>query len=325
MLEIIIPLALLGGLGLLFGAGLAFAGQKLAVETDPRVEEVRACLPGAGCGACGYPGCDGYASAVVLEGAATNLCPVGGLSVANEVAKIMGAAPNTDVVRMVATVLCRGDSEHCKTAYVYEGLRECQAAVLASGGEKACPHACIGYGSCQRVCEFGAITVENGLVRIDSDKCMGCRKCMEVCPKEVIRLEPSEKPSILRCRAAESGRDVRDVCSAGCISCGRCAEVCRFGAIEMVNNLPRIDMEQCVGCLECVRVCPTRAMDGDLSKRKRARINYSACVGCTLCKKSCQFDAIEGELRKAHFVMPEKCVGCGACAEKCPRKCIKVA
>jgi len=51
-------------MGLLFGAGLAYASQKFAVEVDPRSIAIRDALPGANCGGCGFPGCDGFAKAV---------------------------------------------------------------------------------------------------------------------------------------------------------------------------------------------------------------------------------------------------------------------
>ena len=72
------PLLSMGLFGLIFGAGLAFASKKFAVKTDPRVQEVLEALPGANCGACGFPGCAGYAAAVVSGDAAPNLCSPGG-------------------------------------------------------------------------------------------------------------------------------------------------------------------------------------------------------------------------------------------------------
>ena len=109
--EILLPAAILGGMGALFGAGLAFAGKKLAVPVDERIERVRECLPGAGCGACGFTGCDSYAAAVVNDGAPVNCCPVGGAKVAKAIGEIMGVDAG-DSVRMVATVLCQGDKDH---------------------------------------------------------------------------------------------------------------------------------------------------------------------------------------------------------------------
>ena len=55
-------IAVLGAMGAIFGALLAFAAKIFYVEVDPKQEAVRACLAGANCGGCGYPGCDGYAA-----------------------------------------------------------------------------------------------------------------------------------------------------------------------------------------------------------------------------------------------------------------------
>lgn len=51
---------------------------------------------------------------------------------------------------------------------------------------KACSVACIGCGKCEKECAFGAITIENNLAFIDSDKCKLCRKCAPVCPTNAI-------------------------------------------------------------------------------------------------------------------------------------------
>ena len=51
---------------------------------------------------------------------------------------------------------------------------------------KACKVACIGCGKCEKECKFDAITIENNLAFIDSDKCKLCRKCVSVCPTSSI-------------------------------------------------------------------------------------------------------------------------------------------
>jgi len=92
MEAIIMPVVILGITGVLMGLFLAFASKKFEVEVDPKVEAILAILPGVNCGACGYPGCSGYASGVALEGAKMTLCAPGGPKVAAKIGDIMGVA-----------------------------------------------------------------------------------------------------------------------------------------------------------------------------------------------------------------------------------------
>ncbi|MFR6424934.1 MAG: (Fe-S)-binding protein [Oscillospiraceae bacterium] len=77
-------IAVLGTMGAIFGALLAFAAKIFYVEVDPKQEAVRACLAGANCGGCGYPGCDGYAAAVAAGQAPVNCCVAGGQAAADQ-------------------------------------------------------------------------------------------------------------------------------------------------------------------------------------------------------------------------------------------------
>ena len=87
MIDILIAFALLGGLGLVFGLVLAAASKVFYVETDPRLDQLNECLPGANCGGCGYAGCGGYAEAVLNGEAEIGKCASGG----NECAQAMAA------------------------------------------------------------------------------------------------------------------------------------------------------------------------------------------------------------------------------------------
>ena len=64
-MTIVYAIAVLGVLAIVFGLILAVAAKVFEVEVDPRLPEIQACLAGANCGGCGYPGCGGYANAVV--------------------------------------------------------------------------------------------------------------------------------------------------------------------------------------------------------------------------------------------------------------------
>lgn len=74
MNAIILPATVLLVTGILLGMLLGFADKFLKVEEDPRLEKLIALLPGYNCGVCGYPGCSGFASAVLEKNDRINDC-----------------------------------------------------------------------------------------------------------------------------------------------------------------------------------------------------------------------------------------------------------
>ena len=89
MNEILIPVLILAGMGLILGAMLGIAAKIFAVKKDERIEAIEAILPGANCGGCGYPGCSGYANAIVNDGVSVNLCAAGGEETALKIGEII--------------------------------------------------------------------------------------------------------------------------------------------------------------------------------------------------------------------------------------------
>lgn len=321
MNSIVYPVATLGGLGLLFGAGLGVAAKKFAVEVDPKVEAIRAALPGANCGACGYPGCDGFAKAAAAGNAPVNGCPVGGADAATKIGEIMGVSAG-EGVKMVARVKCNGTSCNAHDKFEYSGISDCKAAAMVQGGAKGCQYGCLGLGTCMDVCDFGAITVVDGIAHIDKDKCAGCGKCVKACPKVVIEMVPYDQQVFVDCNSKDFGKAVKEECSTGCIGCQMCVKACPFDAMTFENKLAKIDYDKCKNCMICAEKCPTGAIYALLDTRKKAEIDEDKCVGCTICAKKCPVGAIEGELKGAHKVDESKCIGCGLCEEKCPKDAI---
>ena len=323
MTAVLIGVGVLGGLGLVLGLLLTVANKVFEIPSDPKRDAVRNALPGANCGGCGFAGCDALADAIAAGQAPVNACPVGGAATAAEIAKIMGVEEAPQQVRNVATVVCQGTLDRCKTKFQYHGINDCVAATLVNDGNRACQYACLGLGTCVRACKFDAIHIDenSGIAKVDPEKCQSCGACVKACPKHVLSLQPETLPVRLLCRAAEEGNLVSDNCKIGCVGCELCKNACKFDAITMVNHLPVIDREKCTGCMMCAETCPNGALWGDFDNRKIAEIDRDLCIGCTICKRTCQFEAISGTLKQVHKVN-EACTGCGECVKKCPKKAI---
>lgn len=96
-----------------------------------------------------------------------------------------------------------------------------------------------------------------------TEACQGClaHPCQEVCPKKAISIR--------------HGKSVID--PDLCIKCGRCTDVCPYGAI--------IRQER-----PCAKACGMDAIESD--EQGRAKINYDKCVSCGMCLVNCPFGAI---------------------------------
>ena len=264
-MDILIAIAILGGLGLVFGLVLAAASKVFYVETDPRLDQLNECLPGANCGGCGFAGCGAYAEAVLKGEAPVGKCASGGNEAAKAMAAIMGVQAE-EVTRKVAMVRCSGartfDAEGnltkgAKMKATYEGFHDCLAASRVGGsGPLSCKYGCLGYGSCTRVCKYGAISVKNGVAVVDEDLCVGCMACAQVCPRKVITAVEPDRNVVIACNSLAKGAVTNRACTIGCIGCGKCMKNCPNGAITITNNLAQIDYSKCTNCGQCATVCP---------------------------------------------------------------------
>ena len=254
--KVWIAIAVLGSMGLLFGLVLAIASKVFYVKTDPRLEQLTECLPGANCGGCGYSGCGGYAQAVLDGTAPIGKCASGGQEAADAMAKIMGVAAEK-VGRKVAFVQCSGYSARDKG--VYEGIQDCLAASKVAGrGPLICKFGCLGFGNCVKACQYGAISVAGGIARVDQEKCKGCMACAAACPRGIITAAEYHTDIAIACASHAQGSVVLRGCDQGCIGCFKCEKVCPTNAIKVVNNLAVIDYNKCYSCGLCADVCPKK-------------------------------------------------------------------
>lgn len=90
-------------------------------------------------------------------------------------------------------------------------------------------------------------------------------------------------------------------CTYGCLGFGDCVASCEYDAMILVDGLPQIDYEKCVGCGACVRACPRRIIEQIPFKADRMLVVGCAnhdpgkvvrsvcqvgCIGCSLCARA---------------------------------------
>ena len=257
---VMVATAIVAGVGLFIGLFLGFAAKTFAVQQDEREVKVRELLPGANCGGCGYPGCDGLAAAIAKGEAPANACPVANKEAHAQIAEVMGTSVE-ESEKMVAFVKCVGTCDKTEVKYEYYGVQDCNKAAVAPGkGNKKCSYGCMGYGSCVRVCAFDAIHIVDGIAVVDKEKCTGCSSCTAQCPNKLIEMVPDRAKTLVGCSSLDKGKDVKAACSAGCIGCKLCVKACEFDAIHVDNNLAYIDYSKCTNCGKCVEVCPVKVI-----------------------------------------------------------------
>lgn len=85
-------------IGVVLAIGIFFATKYLSVKEDERIAEVTKMLPNANCGACGFPGCQGLAEAIIA-GKETKIskCRVGkDATTYDPIIRYLEAHPNAD-------------------------------------------------------------------------------------------------------------------------------------------------------------------------------------------------------------------------------------
>lgn len=136
-------------------------------------------------------------------------------------------------------------------------------------------------------------------------------------------------PSCAACNVLYNGDSS---CPFGCLGFGDCARACKFGAIQVVDGVARVDEQKCTGCGACESVCPKRiiflyayrerpkpiVMCSNHKKGVDTRRDCTAgCLGCGKCVRNCPVQAIyiRDNVARVDYT---KCVGCGKCAKGLP-------
>lgn len=267
-MEIVYVVLLMAFLGIVFGLVLGFFSKKFAVKIDERIEKVTELLPGINCGACGYAGCAGLAEAIVSGPENLNLCSPADEETRKKVADYLGIDLHAKE-KTRAMIYCQGSRDKAPLKYYIQGLDDCNTAVLLHAGIKQCEYGCLVLYSCVKECPFDAIYVaEDGLPKVDPEKCTSCGKCVPICPKDLIKIIPSKSKVHILCCSHDKGAVTNKVCKVGCIACMKCVKICPVDAISMQDNLAIIDYDKCIVCGKCVDVCPKNVIINEKKEEK---------------------------------------------------------
>ncbi len=248
-------------LALILGFLLGFFKKIFAVYVDPLESNIREVLPGANCGACGYPGCDGYAKAVANKKAPVDACSPGGPDVAKALGGFMGVEATGK--SNIAVLACNGCKDKAVSKGDYVGLKDCRAAKIVSNGTKVCIWGCMGFGNCVTVCKFDAIEIGEGNIPvINKEKCTGCGMCVKACPQKILSTIPEDrKGAFTVCSNRNQNKPaITKSCKVGCFKCGKCERACPKKAIVLTNGIPVVDYNLCDSCGDCVNGCPVKAL-----------------------------------------------------------------
>lgn len=258
---ILTAILILGGVGLVFGVFIALANRRLWVWEDPRIELVAQMLPNANCGACGLPGCRAFAEQAVERKVAPAQCTVANDATRQAIAGFLGVEAG-QAVKRVARLLCGGGADVAVQRAEYRGIGTCAAAAAVAGGGKGCSWGCLGLADCERVCDFGAITMsQTGLPLVDPDRCTACGDCVEACPKSLLVLLPLAHRLVVQCKNLIEGNDALAQCRVACTACGKCVQDAAVGLISVTSGVAVVNYDLIAAATEqAVARCPTGAI-----------------------------------------------------------------
>lgn len=267
MRQIAIATIAFGFIGLAFSLLLAFLNRKLRVDEDPKVKKILDILPGLNCGACGFSSCRSYAQEATKNPEKSQTCRPAGDEANQKISELLGQKKGSEKrIKKLIVCACIAEENEKKISSDYQGLKTCQAAQI-SGGALDCFYGCFGFGDCSRVCPTGAITIKNKKVCIDLKKCFLCGKCIKVCPRNLFKIIPTnerfEKNYYIACQNKDKIKEVRAVCSRGCIECALCQKI-EKSPYQIKENLSQINYCEALEekpFKEGKDRCPTKCID----------------------------------------------------------------
>ena len=113
---------------------------------------------------------------------------------------------------------------------------------------------------------------------------------MEAHPK--LRPVDAPTPGIFFAGSVEAPKDIKDSVTQASAAVARSSILLNSGIVRGDAIKAVVDLEKCTSCGVCARVCPFGAVEVDVKAKTGAHIITAACAGCGACAAECRFGAI---------------------------------
>jgi len=209
---------------------------------------------------------------------------------------------------------------------------------------------CVACGKCEKCCKANCINLEDK--EVDGSRCVMCFNCLGHCKQGAIKISRKTSISSNTSSIDDSRRKFLAVTAAvGAATALHAQEKKLDGGLAVIEDkqVPKRNMplkpagaislknfeSRCTACQLCVGKCPEKVLrpSTELTTLMQPYMAFDQgyCrTACTRCSEVCPTGAIQHidkeqktSISIGHaVVLPDNCIGCGACARHCPSEAI---